>query len=92
MRVGALEQLDAEVDDGALPEVVGQLDHQVADVRLDVTGRRQVGLRGGHVAIMPGPTDPTWPRESVTSHGELAVASAQIHWLTSELRTATVTP
>ena len=57
MRVGALEQLDAEVDDVALPEVVGELDHQVADVRLDVAGRGQVDLRGGHVAMMPGQSD-----------------------------------
>ena len=46
VRVGALEQLDAEVDDAALAEVVGQLDHQVAHVRLDVAGRGQVDRAG----------------------------------------------
>ena len=38
-RVGALQELDAEVDDATFAEVVGQLGHQVAHVRLDVARR-----------------------------------------------------
>ena len=83
-RVGALQQLDAEVDDATLAEVVGQLDHQVAHVRLDVARRGQVD-RGGHAGhdARHAPTD--WATGNAHLARKVFRAKCAIHWSTSEL-------